>query len=62
MLFRRYVVGVLALAAAAPAPAHGPRQSGGKPGTASLEFACNIPRHYEDGMKGPVRFVKWGRP
>jgi uncharacterized cupredoxin-like copper-binding protein len=26
--------------------------------TASLEFACNIPGHYEDGMKGPIRFVK----
>ena len=26
--------------------------------TANLEFACNIPGHYEDGMKGPIRFVK----
>lgn len=26
--------------------------------TADLEFACNIPGHYEDGMKGPIRFVK----
>lgn len=26
--------------------------------TGNLEFACNIPGHYEDGMKGPVRFVK----
>ena len=25
---------------------------------ANLEFACNIPGHYEDGMKGPIRFVK----
>ncbi len=23
-----------------------------------LEFACDIPGHYEDGMKGPIRFVK----
>ena len=23
-----------------------------------VEFACNIPGHYEDGMKGPIRFVK----
>ncbi|MFO1086497.1 MAG: hypothetical protein U1E21_18215 [Reyranellaceae bacterium] len=160
MLFRRRLVGVLALAAAAPASAHGPKPSGGKPGdpakvtrtievvcidnafslksldvrdgetvrfvvrndgidpheltigtvaehaehrrhmkemldrqkkgghaghsmadmaheggvwvdpgkkatfvwtfarTADLEFACNIPGHYEDGMKGPIRFVK----
>jgi len=27
-------------------------------GTAGLEFACNIPGHYEDGMKGPIHFVK----
>ena len=26
--------------------------------TANLEFACNIPGHYEDGMKGPIRFLK----
>jgi uncharacterized cupredoxin-like copper-binding protein len=26
--------------------------------TANLEFACNIPGHYEDGMTGPIRFVK----
>ena len=26
--------------------------------TDNLEFACNIPGHYEDGMKGPIRFVK----
>ena len=26
--------------------------------TAQLEFACNIPGHYEDGMRGPIRFVK----
>jgi uncharacterized cupredoxin-like copper-binding protein len=26
--------------------------------TADLEFACNIPGHYEDGMKGAIRFVK----
>ena len=26
--------------------------------TANLEFACDIPGHYEDGMKGPIRFVK----
>lgn len=26
--------------------------------TANLEFACNIPGHYEDGMQGPIRFVK----
>ncbi|WP_421996784.1 cupredoxin domain-containing protein [Reyranella sp.] len=26
--------------------------------TAGLEFACNIPGHYEDGMKGPIRFVR----
>ena len=26
--------------------------------TDDLEFACNIPGHYEDGMKGPIRFVK----
>jgi uncharacterized cupredoxin-like copper-binding protein len=26
--------------------------------TGDLEFACNIPGHYEDGMKGPIRFVK----
>ena len=26
--------------------------------TPNLEFACNIPGHYEDGMKGPIRFVK----
>jgi uncharacterized cupredoxin-like copper-binding protein len=26
--------------------------------TADLEFACNIPGHYEDGMKGPIWFVK----
>jgi len=26
--------------------------------TADLEFACNIPGHYEDGMRGPIRFVK----
>lgn len=26
--------------------------------TANLEFACNIPGHYEVGMNGPIRFVK----
>jgi uncharacterized cupredoxin-like copper-binding protein len=26
--------------------------------TDNLEFACNIPGHYEDGMMGPIRFVK----
>ena len=26
--------------------------------TANLEFACDIPGHYEDGMKGPIRFVR----
>ena len=26
--------------------------------TANLEFACNIPGHYEDGMMGPIRCVK----
>jgi uncharacterized cupredoxin-like copper-binding protein len=26
--------------------------------TPDLEFACNIPGHYEDGMKGAIRFVK----
>src|SRR5262249_45265369 len=26
--------------------------------TVNLEFACNIPGHYEDGMKGPIRFAK----
>jgi uncharacterized cupredoxin-like copper-binding protein len=26
--------------------------------TPALEFACNIPGHYEDGMKGVIRFVK----
>ena len=30
--------------------------------TPNLEFACNIPGHYEDGMKGPIRFVKWRGP
>ena len=28
------------------------------PSRVRLEFACNIPSHYEDGMKGPIRFVK----
>jgi len=23
-----------------------------------LEFACNIPGHYEDAMKGAIRFAK----
>jgi len=23
-----------------------------------LEFACNIPGHYEDGMRGPIIFVR----
>ena len=38
MLFRRFFVGVLALAAAAPASAHGPghTMSGGKPGEARM--------------------------
>jgi Uncharacterized copper-binding protein len=26
--------------------------------TPDLEFACNIPGHYEDGMKGVIRFAK----
>jgi uncharacterized cupredoxin-like copper-binding protein len=26
--------------------------------TSNLEFACDIPGHYEDGMKGVIRFVK----
>jgi uncharacterized cupredoxin-like copper-binding protein len=26
--------------------------------TSDLEFACNIPGHYEDGMRGAIRFVK----
>ncbi len=26
--------------------------------TPDLEFACDIPGHYEDGMKGVIRFVK----
>ena len=25
--------------------------------TSDLEFACNIPGHYEEGMKGTIRFV-----
>jgi len=25
--------------------------------TPNLEFACNIPGHYEDGMHGPITFV-----
>ena len=32
MLFRRSIVGVVALAMAAPASAHGPAPSGGRPG------------------------------
>ena len=45
MLFRRRLVGVLALAAAAPASAHGPKPSGGKPGdpakvTRTIEVVC----------------------
>jgi hypothetical protein len=74
MLFRRCFVGALAMAAAVPAYAHGPTPCGGRPGdpakvtrtigswtfarTANLEFACNIPGHYEDGMMGPIRFGK----
>ncbi|MFI4999644.1 MAG: hypothetical protein ACHQK9_07170 [Reyranellales bacterium] len=26
--------------------------------TPSLEFACDIPGHYEDGMHGPIAFVR----
>jgi len=26
--------------------------------TPELEFACNIPGHYEDGMRGPIVFVR----
>jgi len=26
--------------------------------TANLEFACDIPGHYEDGMHGPINFVR----
>lgn len=26
--------------------------------TADLEFACDIPGHYEDGMRGPITFVR----
>jgi uncharacterized cupredoxin-like copper-binding protein len=26
--------------------------------TADLEFACDIPGHYEDGMRGPISFVR----
>ena len=26
--------------------------------TANLEFACNIPGHYEDGMKGAITFSR----
>ena len=26
--------------------------------TPDLEFACNIPGHYEDGMKGAIRFAE----
>jgi uncharacterized cupredoxin-like copper-binding protein len=25
--------------------------------TPNLEFACNIPGHYEDGMHGPITFI-----
>ncbi len=69
MLFRRIAVGAWALAAATPALAHGPGHdhgmSGGRPAdaakvtrTANLDFACDIPGHYEDGMHGPVSFAK----
>lgn len=26
--------------------------------TADLEFACDIPGHYEDGMRGPITFAR----
>lgn len=26
--------------------------------TSDLEFACDIPGHYEDGMRGPIAFVR----
>ena len=26
--------------------------------TPDLEFACNIPGHYEDGMRGAIKFVR----
>jgi uncharacterized cupredoxin-like copper-binding protein len=26
--------------------------------TANLEFACDIPGHYEDGMHGPITFIR----
>ena len=26
--------------------------------TADLEFACDIPGHYEDGMRGPIAFAR----
>jgi len=26
--------------------------------TADLEFACDIPGHYEDGMRGPISFAR----
>ena len=26
--------------------------------TPDLEFACDIPGHYEDGMRGPIAFVR----
>jgi uncharacterized cupredoxin-like copper-binding protein len=26
--------------------------------TPELEFACNIPGHYEDGMRGPIIFIR----
>jgi uncharacterized cupredoxin-like copper-binding protein len=65
-MFRHLLVGVLALAAAAPTSAHGPdhTMSGGKPEafvwtfvrTPNLEFACDIPGHYEDGMHGTISF------
>lgn len=29
--------------------------------TADLEFACDIPGHYEDGMRGPITFTNAGR-
>ncbi len=26
--------------------------------TPNLEFACDIPGHYEDGMRGPINFIR----